>query len=142
MRNRLEWNAWYDMKRRCLNPKHKDHPNYGGRGIGICARWSSFEEFLADMGPKPLGMTLERKEVNGDYEPANCKWASRKEQRWNRRDTLRAADGSQTCKRGHPWVPENIAKNGDKVRCRQCYIERQRRIRAAKAPSLSPQTEV
>lgn len=129
---RVEWTAWYDMQKRCLNPKHKDFPNYGGRGIRICDRWlgaRGFRNFLADMGQRPRGLTLDRSDNNGHYEPSNCRWASRKAQRWNRRDTRLDAVGAPTCKRGHPWTPENIAKNGHKVRCRLCFKLRQRAYR-------------
>jgi hypothetical protein len=73
--------AWSGMIQRCTNTHHPKYPNYGGRGIVICERWRhSFENFLADMGVKPLGKTLDRKDVNGNYEPDNCRWATPKEQ--------------------------------------------------------------
>lgn len=82
------YGPWCAMKQRCLNPKHTHFSNYGGRGITICERWLSFEYFLEDMGERPEGMTLERKENSGNYNVENCIWASRKQQnnnsRWNR----------------------------------------------------------
>jgi hypothetical protein len=71
-----EYHAWASMKSRCLNKNTKSFKRYGGRGISICDRWMSFENFFFDIGPKPSSKhSLERLNTNGDYEPSNCVWA-------------------------------------------------------------------
>jgi len=78
--------SWQMMLQRCTNPNATGYENYGGRGIAVCGRWrASFEDFLADMGERPEGRTLDRIDVDGNYEPDNCRWATPVEQRHNRR---------------------------------------------------------
>jgi hypothetical protein len=82
-----EYRAWAGMHERCLNPQHKQYKHYGGRGITVCARWKDYEAFLADMGRKPEGTSIDRINNEGNYEPGNCRWATRIEQNSNMRST-------------------------------------------------------
>lgn len=83
------YKCWSGMIQRCRNPNDHGYKDYGGRGIKICQRWSSFENFYADMGPRPDGLSIERKNNDGDYEPSNCKWATGLEQHNNTRRSVR-----------------------------------------------------
>jgi hypothetical protein len=76
--------SWQSMWARCARKKHPKYSNYGGRGIRVCERWRSFSAFLGDMGLRPDGMTLDRIEASGNYEPGNCRWATNTEQNGHR----------------------------------------------------------
>jgi hypothetical protein len=85
-----EYRTWGAMRERCRN---KENPNYGARGISVCERWQGehgFENFLADMGTRPAGTSIDRKNVDGNYEPDNCRWATPVEQANNRRNNAKA----------------------------------------------------
>ena len=86
-RKKLYW-VWGDMVGRCTNPNHAAFENYGGRGIAVCGRWRLFENFSQDMGTRPEGGMLDRKNNDGNYEPNNCRWSTRKEQNSNRRNCI------------------------------------------------------
>lgn len=77
------YRCWRNMLTRCYDVKSERWKNYGGRGIIVCREWFSFENFLHDLGEKPKGLTIERRDVHGNYEPANCCWATWAEQMRN-----------------------------------------------------------
>jgi hypothetical protein len=87
-----EYICWKNMRRRCNDKRSADYKYYGARGIMVCARWDDFSAFFKDMGPKPSpSHSIDRIDVNGNYEPDNCRWATPLEQRHNRRDSRRSA---------------------------------------------------
>lgn len=89
------YRSWSGAKDRCQNSKNRKYHLYGGRGIFVCERWSEFGHFLEDMGVAPLGHSLDRIDVNGGYEPGNCRWATQLEQQNNRRDNVMITFGGE-----------------------------------------------
>lgn len=79
------WYAWVGMRQRCQNPNSPAYKHYGGRGIAVCERWQVFENFLEDMGERPMRLTLDRINNDGIYEPGNCRWATWSQQALNQR---------------------------------------------------------
>lgn len=103
----IEHRAWTRIRRRCNSPSYHNYPRYGGRGIKVCARWDDFNNFLADMGPRPEGMTLDRINNDGDYAPDNCRWTTMKVQASNRS--------------GYTWSAEQDQKLRDAIGLGYCY---------------------
>lgn len=87
--NSPTYRTWLHMLDRCSNSRHSKWKYYGGRGIVVCERWHSFENFLADMGLRSVGLSLDRINNDGNYEPNNCRWSTRSEQMRNSRPRMR-----------------------------------------------------
>ena len=131
------YHAYNDMVGRCIRPTHARYADYGGRGITVCDRWrNDFWAFVADMGERSVGMSLDRRDNDAGYEPANCRWASTSEQSKNRRPEairgLRRSRPGTHCRSGaHELTPENthVDRHGNRS-CRRCKNARRRARRA------------
>jgi len=98
MRNHELYGVWNAMINRCHNVKNASYPEYGGRGIFVCERWHDIAKFIEDMHPRPIGQSLDRIDVNGNYSPNNVRWASSKIQRWNQRVVCKTFSNGMTSK--------------------------------------------
>lgn len=96
MARTVSYRAWQQMLQRCENPNNVRFGRYGGRGIKVCERWRDYPAFLADMGDRPKGYTIERINNDGDYEPGNCRWATIQEQADNTSRTVRLTYNGKT----------------------------------------------
>lgn len=96
MTNSPEFNSWDSMLQRCTNKNHKRYKDWGGRGITVCERWLKFENFLADMYPRPEGTSLDREDNSKGYSPENCMWSTRKAQTRNMRSNRLITINSET----------------------------------------------
>lgn len=113
------YEVWKGIIKRCKNKNKKDFNNYGGRGITVCDRWLDFDNFYSDMGEKPEGMSIDRINNDGNYEPQNCRWATRSEQSRNKRNnrwftlngkTMTLADWADSIGISHSSLSERLEK--------------------------------
>lgn len=123
------YRIWASMIARCTNPSSHAFASYGGRGITVCERWRSFPSFYKDMGDRPDGKSLERRENNGEYSPENCFWADRKTQNRNKRNNHLITLDGETC---------TIAEWAE--RCGLKYGTVHQRIRKGWAPEAAIRT--
>lgn len=130
--------TWLAMRSRCFNPKNEKYPMYGARGVTVCERWAtSFENFLADMGERPKGTTLDRKDNAKGYEPGNCKWSTPKEQALNSDTYAKGWRRNNThCPQGHEFTTDNTRVKDNYRKCRTCDRERAQRNRDRKKMQL------
>lgn len=133
--------SWESMKQRCLNPNNRAYSEYGGRGIKVHSQWiDSFDTFLSDMGDRPKGTSLDRIDVNGDYTPSNCRWATRSEQQRNKRVTaylkLNGVEKPVKCWSDETGIPSDVIfwriRNGWSVEKALTTPKRKKRVSKCK----------
>lgn len=96
MKGTPTYNSWVSMLQRCTNKERSNYVDYGGRGIKVCERWNKFENFFGDMGKRPKDKTIDRIDVNGNYEQSNCTWSTQVAQHNNRRNNRRLTVEGET----------------------------------------------
>ncbi len=106
------YQTWENMRSRCYRPKTNRFRDYGGKGIQVCARWFMFENFLADMGERPVGKTIDRINSNGHYMPSNCRWLTPKEQCANRRSLRGESNPSHILTHDQVVEIKNLIRSG------------------------------
>jgi hypothetical protein len=114
---------WVSMRQRCRDQNCRAWPRYGGRGITVCPEWNDFWVFVAHVGERPPGLTLDRIDNDGNYEPGNVRWATYSEQNSNRRPMTRQSL-PEKCSKGHVYV--NAPNAQGHRRCAQCVKEHDR----------------
>lgn len=121
--NTRTYHIWENMKQRCNNPKANGYSYYGGRGIALCKRWHSFDNFLADMGEVPMGdYSIDRIYTNGNYTPENCRWSDRRAQSINtrkRKDNTSGETGVSYRKNTDRWISKVCNPKGSPTRFSQ-----------------------
>lgn len=107
------YRTWQGMLNRCRNPNNPAFKYYGGRGIAVCQRWrDSFEDFVSDVGERPEGMTLDREDTDGDYDPDNCRWADSNTQAKNRRELTVGDTGYRNIYMNNTGYSVVVTRNG------------------------------
>ena len=132
------YNSWLNARARCEDPRDGGYHLYGGRGIKVCERWQDFRNFLADMGERPLGTSIDRINGDGDYEPGNCRWATAKQQAENIRPSLLDENGKRIGKKrewkgGDPMTLDEAMKKYGVSRSRLHQLVRERKNKEARA---------